>query len=253
MDIVKNASTPLFQQKLNTSRLVNFMRYYSVYRWILHFYNKKGRILDFGCGKGELVFYCAQKGYQAYGVDPHLKPLPSHRTNAHPHFLFNSLSQAREQAEGLFDMVILNFSLEHLRDPIAILKELHAAIATSGFIFIRVPNSAELLKNKKLSSFQIRSPEHRYFFTKKSLVRLLRHTGFSILRTDTRFCIAAAITAPCSIFPALDPMLLLYGATGIISIIKAATLGMLTLLFLPYTWIKCRFGHGIILHVVAKK
>src|SRR3990167_1069696 len=99
--------------------LINYIRYSAIYRWILHFDNKKGAILDFGCGKGELVSYLRRKGQEAYGVDPEIKPAP---------FLFASLACLEENTCKPFEAITLNFSLEHCDNPLSILNKLRTLL-----------------------------------------------------------------------------------------------------------------------------
>ncbi|HEO63690.1 MAG TPA: class I SAM-dependent methyltransferase, partial [Candidatus Omnitrophica bacterium] len=140
--------------------LINFARYYTVYLWILYFLRQKSRILDFGCGNGELAYYLRQKGQEAYGVDPAVKSMP---------FLFESLADLEKAVHGSFKAIVLNFSLEHCDNPLLILKRLHTLLSSNGFIFIRVPDFTNILKNKRLSSFQLKIPSHRHFFSSSDI------------------------------------------------------------------------------------
>jgi len=224
--------------------LINYIRYSAMYRWILHFDNKKGAILDFGCGKGEFVSYLRKKGQEAYGVDPEIKPMS---------FLFTSLARLEENIHKPFEAISLNFSLEHCDNPLLTLKELYTLLTPGGLLLIRVPNLTYILKNKELSSFQLKIPSHRHFFTPESLNKLLKKAGFTTLVTDTRLCITSALTAPCSILPNLDPMKWLYNKNVATKFVNGMTLGFLSLVFLPYVLLKSQLGEGTIIHTVAKR
>lgn len=236
----------------NPNWLINFIRYYTVYRWILYFCHRKGKILDFGCGKGEFVYYLRQKGWQAYGVDPAIKATAA-QVSSYKKFLFPSLAHLQKNNPGAFNAVTLNFSLEHCNNPLSTLKELHTLLGPEGLIFIRVPNLDHILRNKRLSSFQLKISSHQYFFTTESLTKLLENSGFTTLVIDTRFCITSALTPGCSIFPCLDPMDWLYGKRAAIRLAKGLALGILCFKFLPYVLLKSQIGQGAIIHAVAKK
>jgi SAM-dependent methyltransferase len=237
----------------NVNPLINFIRYYTVYRWILHSCNKKVNILDFGCGRGEFVFYLRQKGWQVWGVDLMIKKSAGIQYLSYNNLLFPSLTCLKENNIGMFDVITLNYSLEHCDNSLSTLKELHTLLSPEGLIFIRVPNFDYILRNKKLSSFQLKIPLHRYFFTVENLAKLLKDAGFTVLSIDKRFCITSALTVPCSIFPKLDPMDWLYEKRMAIRFGKGLTLGILCLAFLPYVLLKSLIGQGAILHAVAQK
>lgn len=228
---------------------IDRFRYYPIYKLIFNLYPKKKRILDFGCGRGELVSYLRRKGWDAYGVDPEIGDKPVSSEDA----FFYSLENIQRNIREPFDVVILNFSLEHCKDPALILRQLYGALASRGVIFIRVPSYEHILRQKVILSFQSKIFGHRHFFSRNSLKKIINDSGFSILEINTRFCIAALITIPCSIFPALDPMIWLYEKNKIVKLTKGAILGLLSLFFLPLILFESLVGQGAIISVVAKK
>lgn len=218
--------------------IVNSIRYHSTYCWILNFYKEKNNFLDFGCGEGEFVSYLRKKRCRSYGIDPDVKTAS-----------FSSLADIREKHKDAFDVVIMNFSLEHFDNPESTLGEIKKLLTSNGLIFIRIPNAA---RKDRLSSFQIKSGIHRSYFNHKRLKDLLEKCGFSILKIDTRFCLTSAITAPCSLFTGLDPESWLHKDT-IIKFHKAVILSILSFILLPYELLKSLAGQGIILHAAARK
>lgn len=224
--------------------LINFIRYYTVYRWMSQFLHKKGSILDFGCGKGEFVSYLRKRGQEAYGVDPEIKPMS---------FLFASLACLEENIHKPFEAIILNFSLEHFDNPLSTLKKLCTLLTPDGLFFIRVPNSTNTFKNKLLYSFQLKILSHRSFFTPKSIAELLNNSGFRVLKIDTHFCTTSALTIPCSIFPQLDPMNWLYKTKVSTRLQKGLILSVLCLLFSPYVLLESQIGQGPIIYAVAQR
>jgi len=239
--------------KANLNPLINFFRYYTLHLWITYFLHNKGEILDFGCGKGEFVFYLRQKDWRAYGVDPNLKTAFTAQFSSNKDYLFSSLTYLKQNNKNAFDAIILNYSLEHCNNPLLVLKELRELLIPKGLIFIRIPNFDCISKNKRLTSFQLKISLHRYFFSIESLEKILKLSGFISLEADTRFCVTSTLTAPCSIFPELDPMDWLYEKRMAVKLVKGLTLGILCLIFSPYELLKSRIGQGAIIHAVARK
>lgn len=219
--------------------IINFIRYYIVYRWISSFYHKKGEFLDFGCGEGEFVSYLRKKRCHSYGIDPNVKTAS-----------FSSLADIREKHKDAFDVITMNFSLEHCDNPKSTLEEIRQSLTSDGLIFIRVPNAA---RKDRFSSFQTKAGIHRSYFSHKRLKDLLEKCGFSILKIDTRFCLTSAITAPCSLFVGLDPESWLHKKNTAVKFRKAMILSILSFILLPYEFLKSLTGQGIIIHAAARK
>jgi SAM-dependent methyltransferase len=219
--------------------IINSIRYYPTYCWISNFYKEKGDFLDFGCGESEFVSYLRKKRCRSYGIDPNVKTAS-----------FFSLADIREKHKDAFDVVTINFSLEHCDNPESTLKETRQSLTSDGLIFIKVPNAA---RKDRFSSFQIKTGIHRSYFSHERLKNLLEKCGFSILKIDTRFCLTSAITTPCSLFAGLDPENWLHKKNTAMKLRKAVILSVLSLILLPYELLKSLTGQGIIIHAVARK
>jgi len=106
-------------------------------------------ILDVGCGRGELLYYCAKKGAKALGIDyskaaievakKTIKKLPAHLQQlAQAHvgditdYAFNSE----------YDIAYMIEVAEHMHDwqLIAAFKKIHAILKDSGKLVIVTPN-----------------------------------------------------------------------------------------------------------------
>jgi SAM-dependent methyltransferase len=83
-----------------------------------------------------------------------------------------------------FDLVIAHHVLEHLLDPAAVLRQLHAATRTGGFAFVSVPSADTLPEHGDLH--YVCNPVHMNGFTGLSLANLLRQTGWDVTVTEHR-------------------------------------------------------------------
>lgn len=219
--------------------IIDSIRYHSTYRWISNFYKERGDFLDFGCGESEFVSYLRKKRCRSYGIDPNVKTAS-----------FSSLADIREKHKDAFNVVTMNFSLEHCDNPESTLEEIRQSLTSDGLIFIRVPNAA---RKDRFSSFQTKAGIHRSYFNHERLKDLLEKCGFSILKMDTRFCLTSAITAPCSLFAGLDPESWLHKKNTAMKFRKAVILSVLSFILLPYELLKSLTGQGIIIHAAARK
>lgn len=96
--------------------------------------------------------------------------------------------------EERFDAIEMGFVLEHVDDPLSILKRYSTFLKARGSILISVPNArslhrligyeAGLLDDPyRLSSFDLRLGHKRYFDL-KSLERLVRRSGLKIVKRE---------------------------------------------------------------------
>lgn len=154
----------------------------------------KGKMLEIGCGRGELLVGARNRGWSVYGVEMTRGFAEIARRNG-----IEIECSSVEQCKSLhqtYDVVLLAAILEHLYDPIAILKKVHAALRPGGLVFIDVPN--ELSLTMRIGNYYMRlrgrdwtvnlsptfSPFHVVGFSPKSLTAVLKSTGFRVLQLD---------------------------------------------------------------------
>jgi len=124
----------------------------------------KGRVLDVGCGIGDMVKYrpgcvgvdvnelnvdfCRRRGLEAYLMP--FDQLP-----------FDTAS---------FDSLLLDNVLEHLSDPVPLLNEIKRVMRPDGFLVIAVPGLYG----------QICDSDHKVYYNEASLTELAGKQGFTI-------------------------------------------------------------------------
>ncbi len=103
------------------------------------------RILDLGCGQGGKACYYASSGArQVVGVDVDPGRIEQARDGAARRDLGNARfvvgdGRALPCASGVFDMVMLNDSFEHVAEPEAVLREAHRVLREGGTAHIAFP------------------------------------------------------------------------------------------------------------------
>ncbi len=99
-------------------------------------------IIDVGCGTGELVALpLARAGYSVLGVDLHEPSLAAARAAAgDTGAQFRTIDVAELAQQGArFDVVICSEVLEHLGDPLAMLRLMTALLTPRGVCLVSVP------------------------------------------------------------------------------------------------------------------
>lgn len=92
------------------------------------------------------------------------------------------------QAEGPFQTILCLDVLEHLRDPWAVVRQLHAGLAPNGIIISSIPNVRNftalvplLLRNRwQLTDSGILDRTHLRFFVRDSAVALMTSSGLAL-------------------------------------------------------------------------
>ena len=203
-----------------------------------------GRLLDVGCGRGDLGAWFIQRGWKAVGVEPSSEACALARTRG-IEVLIGTFADAEFEA-GSFDVVVFRQSLEHVTDPIADLRRAHLALRDGGLLIISVPNFG-CWQRRRFGGhwFHLDVPRHRFHFDGDALRRALERSGFTGIQTFTS---SSTVGLAASIQYMLAGRCLFPG--GLRLRIAAAS----CILTLPLTWAVARISQeGDVLHAVAHK
>jgi len=166
---------------------LNYRRAYSV---LSHLKSRKrflagipSRILDIGCGRGNLLRILKDKGCECYGVErtefPDIGPYKD------IHFLKGNLNEQLFE-ESYFDEVILWHVLEHIENPIAMIQEAARIIRPGGIVALAVPNFGSFQAKLFQSAwFHLDLPRHTYHFDPNTLSQCLNRSGFKLIGKNT--------------------------------------------------------------------
>ena len=141
------------------------------------------RVVDIGCGEGHLCGELRRAGWPVVvGVDVSSARLERAR-DLYPDVAFHDLPlDQTDQAEASFDLIVMDNVIEHLPDPVGMLRTLRRYLARDGRIVMITPNMTsghfELLGRRWTP--ELAPHAHIYLFTPPSMRRLLAETGFSV-------------------------------------------------------------------------
>lgn len=158
--------------------------------------NRKGKMLELACGRGELLVGAANRGWTAYAVEmTEGFARVAERKGVEVECCSIEESKLLDQAQT-YDVILLSAILEHLYDPIETLQRVHKALRPGGLVFIDVPN--ELSLKTRIGNLYMRArrrdwtvqlsptfpPFHVVGFSPSSLTHVLNSTGFRIYKLD---------------------------------------------------------------------
>ncbi len=136
------------------------------------------RVLDFGAGEGHLVAAFRSLGIHADGVETS----DAARAEARRRHGLDLLRDIPCGPGARYDLILLVHSLEHVDEPVAVLRSLRGQLNPHGRIFIDVPNadSFEVLRPSRRRSI-LELPLHLYHFTPASLGAVVKAAGLTVV------------------------------------------------------------------------
>jgi len=139
-------------------------------------YIRNKRWLDFGCGLGGMLDEMKSEAAWAAGLEPSQQR--QEIVTAKGHKVIGSLKELEDQS---LDVVTMFHVLEHLTDPIEVLKAVRRVLRPGGTLLIEVPHARDALFSlydcEAFKRFTFWS-EHLVLHTRQSLRILLQHAGY---------------------------------------------------------------------------
>jgi SAM-dependent methyltransferase len=218
---------------LHREAVIRFGAYRRVWR------RSPGRVLDVGCGVGDLAAAFARHGWAASGIEPSAQAA-EHARAAGVDAVTGTLADA-PWAEGEFDAVLFNHSLEHIDDPAQAVADAARLLRPGGLLAIAVPNFGSWHRRLFGSAwFQLDLPRHLQHFDRDSLDALVRAAG---LRTVE---VGAATMRP-------SPLGSIQYATWGSLRYEGRGFRLLAWALAPLLFLSDRLGEGDCLHLVAER
>lgn len=152
-----------------------------------------GKILDVGCGRGELLHVAQRLGWACWGVDVSSQFVEIARRRFKLNNIIVGTLQEANLPEEFFDVVTLSSVLEFVDDPRSLVDEIYRVMKKGGILYLEDTNDDGLLflvgdlalrltGRKRTTRLYLEHPKYqRYGFTLRSIKKLLSNTGFKIL------------------------------------------------------------------------
>lgn len=142
----------------------------------------QGRLLDFGCGGGSFLERMHRQGWQVTGVD--ISPIAVERVQSRLglHAVLGSLPHDKLEP-GAFDVITMWHSLEHVHEPLKVLREARRLLVPGGRLIVAVPNIASLpFRWFGPAWYGLDLPRHLTHFSTATLGEMLTRSGFRPLQ-----------------------------------------------------------------------
>ena len=156
---------------------------------------KKGTMIDVGCGSGELIVIAHQDGWVVKGLElssVYVDYIKKHHAIT---VIQEDFFNFRDSDSVVYDVVVMRHVLEHLQYPILALFKIKSLLAPDGIVVLEFPNiDAPELRLKRFlhrtGLHKKRYPEdykpgHCTEFCRDSFHYLLEKTGFDLIIWQT--------------------------------------------------------------------
>ncbi len=138
-----------------------------------------GSILDVGCGSGKFVRFLRSRGIEAYGVEP-AEALFDQFLAADESWFFRDVDTAVTALGGSCPVVIAVDVVEHVEDPVAFLRSLHAVASPGGRVIISTPDAGSFVARALGPRWHHCNRFHLSLFSELTLARAAARANLGI-------------------------------------------------------------------------
>jgi 2-polyprenyl-3-methyl-5-hydroxy-6-metoxy-1,4-benzoquinol methylase len=146
--------------------------------------------LDVGCGEGFTLSFFKNLNWEVKGFDFNSHGLEAQNPDCLGYIVTGdifSLLESEISSNQKYEIIWLQNVLEHVLEPISLLKKLHVLMSPNGITVISVPNDFSTLQQKALEhghinqKFWVALPDHLSYFNYNSLFKVVEATGWNCL------------------------------------------------------------------------
>jgi len=157
-----------------TNILYKIARYFtkrSKYKLVTS-YQKTGKILDYGCGTGDLLKFFKDKGWETIGIEPD----PTARKIAEESNELTVVENLKQlPAKEKYDVIMLWHVMEHISDLKSTARKIVKHLDDNGTLIIAVPNHESYdAKHYKEHWAAYDVPRHLYHFNQLNIKELFK-------------------------------------------------------------------------------
>jgi 2-polyprenyl-3-methyl-5-hydroxy-6-metoxy-1,4-benzoquinol methylase len=138
---------------------------------------KDGKLLEIGCGSGDLLNGMRKLGWDTQGVDVDSAALENARNKGLRVTL--GLLEEMHFAKDSFDAICMAHVIEHVHDPLKLLTECRRILKPGGRLTLVTPNAQSFCHRLfGRAWFALEPPRHLHIFTISTMAQLLKEAGF---------------------------------------------------------------------------
>jgi SAM-dependent methyltransferase len=152
---------------------------------------ERRRLLDVGCGPGFFLKTAKERGWRVLGIEPS-RQAAEHARGLGLEVVEDFFNPDTAPGLGRFDAVHLNNVLEHVPNPLTVVRLARDLLTPGGLLCLNVPNDFTPFQESargalSLPQWWVAPPHHLNYFDFDSLSHLVTAAGFRIAERSTSF------------------------------------------------------------------
>ena len=152
------------------------------YAALIRRYRKSGRLLEIGCGLGH-VLARLEDDFETCGIDVSEYAISEAKKNTPKSDLRVATAEEIESLPGPFDVIAAFHVVEHLEEPLAVLKSCARMTKPGGLIVLATPNTEAPFARKKGERWYANTdPTHIALKAPNEWTALLGEAGYRVRR-----------------------------------------------------------------------
>ncbi|MBK8750222.1 MAG: class I SAM-dependent methyltransferase [Candidatus Competibacteraceae bacterium] len=153
-----------------------------------------GALLDVGCGNGGFLMLAQEMGWSAEGIDLDSKAVATARQRGL--VVRQGGIEILSDEQEKYDVITLSHVIEHVHDPLDLLRNIYRLLKPGGSLWLETPNLASLGHKRFGENWRdLDAPRHLVLFTPDSLRQALKQVGFEIINQYWRGMVLYGIFA----------------------------------------------------------
>lgn len=163
------------------SRVLGYLYDWRVAHWT-RLRRQPGTVLEIGCGPGLMLGAFRRRGWRAMGIERNEEVAAEARRS-------QGVEVVTTPVEGLppdarFDLIVMFNVLEHIAEPVLLLRQCARRLNPGGRVLINVPNFASWqARFAGRNWFHLDVPRHLTHFTPQTLSMTLERAGLRLITT----------------------------------------------------------------------
>ncbi|HOV80011.1 MAG TPA: methyltransferase domain-containing protein [Bacillota bacterium] len=138
-----------------------------------------GRLLEIGCGKGDFLAVARKAGFDVTGIE-----ISRHAADRANRLLGGACVRCGTPETALlpgeqYDVCVAFDTIEHVRDPLQLLKIVHQILKPGGVLFLSTPSLDSWPARLMRRNWMEFKTEHLHYFDRQTIQNALAKSGFA--------------------------------------------------------------------------